>query len=37
MHNEIEIIAKVISILSENAKCKTRYFSEHENFLNRKT
>lgn len=32
---EIEIILKVISTLSANAKCKERYASELENFRNR--
>lgn len=34
--NELDIIVKVINALSRNAKCKTRYASELENFQNRK-
>lgn len=33
---ELEIILKVIHTLSANAKCKTRYASELDNFQNRK-
>ncbi len=35
--SELEIIRKVISTLSNNAKCRMRYASELENFQNRKT
>lgn len=34
--NEIEIINKVIAVLSGNVKCRVRYASELENFQNRK-
>ena len=34
--NELEVISKVISTLSSNAKRKKRYASELDNFLNRK-
>lgn len=34
--SELEIIMKVISTLSANPKCKARYASELDNFLNRK-
>lgn len=34
--NELDIIQKVINTLSANAKCKLRYVSELDNFLNRK-
>lgn len=34
--NELDIIIKVINVLSKNAKCKSRYASEIDNFQNRK-
>ena len=34
--NELDIIQKVINALGANAKCKSRYASELDNFLNRK-
>lgn len=34
--NELDIIIKVINVLSQNAKCKSRYASEIDNFQNRK-
>ena len=34
--NELDIILKVIKALGANAKCKSRYASELDNFLNRK-
>lgn len=34
--NELDIIQKVINTLGANAKCKSRYASELDNFLNRK-
>ena len=34
--NELDIIQKVINTLGANAKCKSRYVSELDNFLNRK-
>ena len=34
--NELDIIIKVINVLSKNAKCKSRYAFEIDNFQNRK-
>lgn len=34
--NELDVIKKVIDTLSKNAKCRARYASELDNFLNRK-
>ena len=36
MESELQIIEKVISILSRNAKCKDRYAPELKNFSERK-
>lgn len=34
--NELDIITKVINTLNKDAKCKTRYASELDNFIDRR-